>query len=216
MSGSAPRGRHTRSRRFQRARRRRGHGGSAGIAGPPAPTSAAWRSGHRCAGRCIRRSRRGPDGPAGSRRPRAGPAPRGCRGRRSSAGPMPDSCSRRGEPMAPEDRITSAVARIGAFGGSTPTARPFSVTMRRTCTPVHRQVRAPRAGFQKAGGGRGPAIPCAGSAGNSRRRPEPRRSSRGCAGCPSRRRAEIGLADRQGRAGWLTPRGPPLPCQRLS
>ena len=56
---------------------------------------------------------------------------------RWSAGPIPDSISIRGEPIAPDERITSeaAVTRLPSIS-STPVARPFSTTIRFTWAPV--------------------------------------------------------------------------------
>ena len=66
---------------------------------------------------------------------------------RWSAGPMPESISIRGEPIAPEERMTSAAAVIRLPSiSSTPVARPFSTTMRFTCAPV-RTVRFGRSRF---------------------------------------------------------------------
>ena len=56
---------------------------------------------------------------------------------RCSAGPIPDSISIRGEPIAPDERMTSeaAVIRLPSII-STPVARPRSTTIRFTCAPV--------------------------------------------------------------------------------
>ena len=66
---------------------------------------------------------------------------------RWSAGPIPDSISIRGEPIAPDERITSDAAAIRLPSiSSTPMARPFSTTIRFTCAPV-RTVRFDRPRF---------------------------------------------------------------------
>ncbi len=53
--------------------------------------------------------------------------------------------------MAPEERMTSVAARWVVSLVWTPTALPFSTTIRRTCWPVFTvRFGRPRAGFRKA------------------------------------------------------------------
>lgn len=62
-----------------------------------------------------------------------------------------ESCNSRGEPMAPDEWMTSVLARWVVSLVWTPNALPFSTTIRRTCWPVLPvRFERPRAGFRTA------------------------------------------------------------------